>query len=189
MKYKNMFIIFALFSMFLLLCKEDETQTAETHEIKKKTTTTENTSIKASITKKAPVKYPKTFNSYDSLLNLLLSYEDKIMLDPDNMKITRLLMDAAIDSSAGLFYCVGKGIVNPDHPVAVQKQGMQKAAGYTGERWALYLKAWHTGQSISFGKEISGKIKNCTTLFEKQSNDTLYQLLKIPIESVTITIS
>ena len=125
--------------------------------------------------------------NFDSLLNELLPLEDYIMSNPSDTEHIKRLLDAAYDSIGGIFYCVGKGTVNPKLPVSAQQQAIQRAAKNTGARWSLYLKMWREGNIIPFDKEISGQLLTGTNLLiEKSVGDTLYQLLSISADDVRI---
>lgn len=124
-------------------------------------------------------------SNFDSLLNTILPLENNIMTNPSDQQYINQLLEKAFNTETKEFYCVGKGVINPSHPIAIQHQGMRKAARHTGERWSLYLKAWQNGNTITLEKEISGKLQTASTLlYEKIEQDTLYQLLSIPSDSV-----
>jgi len=125
--------------------------------------------------------------NFDSLLAVILPIENEIMSNPSARPPVERLLGVAYNKDAGLFYCVGKGVINPKHPVASQQQGMRRAARSTGERWALYLKAWQKDSEITLENKISGKLQaSVTLLYEKMEGDTLYQLLAIPSDSVQL---
>ena len=125
--------------------------------------------------------------NYDSLFNELLPLENHIMSSPSDTEQINNLLGVAYDSLGGLFYCIGKGTINPELPISAQQPAMQRAAKNTGVRWSLYLKTWQNGNIIPFDKEISGKLLSGTSLLlEKNIGDTLYQLLSISADAVKI---
>jgi len=125
--------------------------------------------------------------NYDSLLQVILPIENKIMINPSAEEPRIRLIEAAYDKNSGLFYCVGKGVENPKQPLAAQHQGMRRAEKKNGERWALYLKAWQKGKKISIENTITGKLQTSgTLLYEKIEGDTLFQLIALPSDSVQL---
>ena len=124
-------------------------------------------------------------SNFDSLLNTILPLENKIMTNPSDQQYINQLLEKAFNTETKEFYCVGKGIINSKQPLAAQHQGMRRAAKNTGERWALYLKAWQKDSLITLENEIAGKLHTTgTLLYEKIEGDTLYQLLAIPSDCV-----
>ncbi|MBD3390759.1 MAG: hypothetical protein GF418_01880 [Chitinivibrionales bacterium] len=123
---------------------------------------------------------------YDSVLSVLLAREDTVFADPENTTLVPPLLSAAFDTSTGAFYVAGKATYNPDYPEPARDEARKRAARYVGERWALYLKAWHTGQSLAFGTRVSGNIMYSKELYSREQDDTLYQLLIVPVGSVVL---
>jgi hypothetical protein len=125
-------------------------------------------------------------SSFDSLLNVLIDLEGRVMADPSSKTAAIDLVYAAFDTSSGCFLTAGKGTYNKSHPESAWNKGRKIASTYDGKRWAMYLKAWSTGGSIVFGKKISGEITYSKTLREKLDGDTLYQLIQVPVGSVIL---
>jgi hypothetical protein len=136
---------------------------------------------------KESMKPEKRVINYDSLFNELLPLGNVILQNPSDTSHIRSLLHAAYDSISGVFYCVGKGTMNPNLPEAAQQQGIKRAAQNTGMRWAVYLKSWQDGNIVPLEKEISGKFSaGCTLLLEKSVGDTLYQLLSVSAGDVKV---
>ena len=142
---------------------------------------------KSKVSIKETMKAQNRVINYDSLFKELLPLENHIMSNPSDTDNIKRLLGAAYDSIGGVFYCVGKGTVNPKLPAAAQQQAIKRAAKNTGMRWAIYLKSWQSGNIVPVDKEISGKFSTGSTLLlEKSVGDTLYQLLSISAEDVKI---
>jgi hypothetical protein len=123
---------------------------------------------------------------YDSLLSVMLSWEDKIFSRPADTSLVRSFLKASFDTLSGAFFVAGKGTGNPEFPKEAQDVERQRVARYVGQRWALYLKAWGMGNRITFGKQISGQIMYCKDLRSKATPDTFYILLQIPVGSIVL---
>lgn len=142
---------------------------------------------KSKVSIKETMKAQNRVINYDSLFKKLLPLENHIMSNPSDTDNIKRLLGAAYDSIGGIFYCVGKGTVNPKLPAAAQQQAIKRAAKNTGMRWAIYLKSWQSGNIVPVDKEISGKFSTGSTLLlEKSVGDTLYQLLSISAGDVKI---
>ncbi len=164
-----------ILSIFFLFCREEIEE--KTRSKPAGTTLTEKTALSARA----------TISNYDSLLNILLPLANTVMQNPTNSSFAMELLDAAFHTEGGRFYCIGKGVVNPKHPAAAQQQGLKKAARHTGERWALYLKAWQSDSTLSFGTKLSGRLLHAGSVHvEKMMGDTLYQLLSVSADSVEL---
>jgi hypothetical protein len=127
-----------------------------------------------------------TIANYDSLLTLLLARQDSVFNKPGSALNVSALLSVSFDTVKGCFITVGKAAFNPDFPEQARNPARIRASKYVGERWALYLKAWHTGQKILFGQPISGTITYSNDLFSKETGDTFYQLIQIPLGSVVL---
>jgi hypothetical protein len=127
-----------------------------------------------------------TQHNFDSLLSLILSLQNAVAANPASAELTVKLKSAALDTPNGGFLTAGTGVFNPEFPEGAKEQGRIRSARYTGERWALYLKAWHTGTNLAFGNPVSGAITFSRELLSRESGDTLYQLLLVPVGSVVL---
>jgi hypothetical protein len=127
-----------------------------------------------------------TIINYDSLLSLLIRLQNSISANPRDSRLIPPLLTEAFDTVSGSFLIVGKGIPNKEFPEAAWDAARKMAALQDGKRWGLYLKAWRTGDMRNFGQTISGTITYSKVLFDRLSNDTLYQLIQIPIGSIVI---
>jgi hypothetical protein len=127
-----------------------------------------------------------TQSYYDSILSVILARQDAVFARPAETRLIDSLLCASFDSSSGAFYVAGKATFNPDYPESAREKGRERAARYAGERWALYLKSWHTGPRVRFGTSISGTIAYSKEMHTRQQNDTLYELLLIPVGSVVV---
>ncbi len=139
------------------------------------------------LTEKTAQSARATISNYDSLLNILLPLANEVMQNPANSSASKELLDAAFHTEGGRFYCIGKGTANPKMSAAAQRPGLRKAARHTGERWALYLKAWQNDNTLSFGTKLSGRLLHAGSIhIEKMMGDTLYQLLSVSADSVEL---
>lgn len=137
----------------------------------------------------APTSEPApadTVIHYESLMNSILILQEAITADPTTTHLPGRLLRLATDTVAGCFLSVGKGVPNPAMPESARTASVRRAAKCTGERWALYLKAWHTGKEILFGQMIKGKVVYGKVLYERLSADTLYALCSVPVGSVVL---
>jgi hypothetical protein len=94
------------------------------------------------------------------------------------------LLKLSLDTGNGCFYIAGTGIQNKKFPAGTQAESKKRAATLIAERWALYLKLWHNGKLTPFGMSVSGTIDYSKVVFDTESEDTLYMLLKIPRSSI-----
>lgn len=124
--------------------------------------------------------------SPDTVLPLVRSLQDDIYASPKDTGWITPLLTASYDSACGCFYVVGKGVANPDQPPEAARPGQIRAAETDAKRWALYLKAWHTGDRRAFGADIAGEVSYTRSLLEKAEGDTLVVLLQVPVGSVTV---
>jgi hypothetical protein len=122
------------------------------------------------------------------LLSLLIRLENDVYVNIPSRDILSLskLKQVSFDSASGCFLIAGKGAFNKSHPVAAWDRGRKMAASYDAKRWALYLKTWRDGSTIAFGNKISGEVSYSRILCERSDGDTLYQLIQVPIGSVTV---
>jgi hypothetical protein len=123
---------------------------------------------------------------YDSLTDQLLALQNAVHDNPGNTKAIAALLKVSVDTASGCLLLVGKGTTNQTTPDATWEAARRTAAKLDAQRWALYEKAWHTGEMVRYGRKISGDIMYSKTLFERQGDDTLCQLLQIPIGSVVV---
>jgi len=129
---------------------------------------------------------PSPTPSADSLYASVRPLQDSVYVHPKDSARRAVLLAAAFDSASGSFFVVGKGVANPTRHDQTGRQGQVRASESDAKRWALYLKAWHTGDTRLFGERIRGEVTYSTTLLERTEGDTLYQLLQIPVGSVTV---
>jgi hypothetical protein len=122
----------------------------------------------------------------DSLLAKLIALQDSISGRPENTGLIAPLLRAAYDQETGCFFVVGKGMYSANLPQASWKRGRKIAASFDGKRWALYCKTWSQGNTIQFGKHVSGNISYDKVVFEKFTGDTLFQLLMVPSGSIIL---
>ncbi|NLE03005.1 MAG: hypothetical protein GX640_24305 [Fibrobacter sp.] len=154
-----------LFSLFLFLsCREEKSSTS-------------NTSEKHQSRQQIKIDYP-------SLLDTLLVIQNEIMHAPDNKGLQQKLLLSAFDSISGSFLAAGTGISPIDQKPVIAEQLRLRTAKMVAQRWALYLKAWRSGNSVQFGDSISGTITYNTEVYSKMRNDTLYLIVQIPVGSI-----
>lgn len=120
------------------------------------------------------------------LLEKLLALQNNVSDTPWRPRLVSPLLQAAFDPESGCFYVVGKGIHSADLPEASRDRGRKIASSFDGKRWALYCKAWSQGDTIPFGKPLSGKISYSKVVFDKVTGDTLFQLLMVPAGSILL---
>jgi hypothetical protein len=125
-------------------------------------------------------------HNYDSLLTAILALQDSLVLSPQSDTLIDAFLSLSFDSASGSYFIAGKGVANETQPEAMQQSGKVRAAESTAKRWALYLRAWHLDKEVPFGKEISGTVAYSKTVFERQTPDTLFRLLQVPIGSVSV---
>jgi len=140
----------------------------------------------ASSSRSRPIQPIDTAALYESLLGRLCTLQDSLDGTPRDSSLTAALYRTSLDTENGAFLTVGKAAFNPEFPEAARRQARSRAALYVGERWALYMKAWHTGEKIPFGAPVSGTITYSKELYKKEIGDTLYQLILTPIGSVVL---
>jgi len=124
--------------------------------------------------------------NYDSLLSVIKPLQDSIYQNPSDISLFTPFFEKAFDSTSGSFYVLGKGFANKNHPRESWNAARKAAARYSGQRWALYLKAYQSQQPVSFGTSMQGQIVYSKVVHETLQNDTLYQLLQIPASSVVL---
>jgi len=127
-----------------------------------------------------------TVLNYDSLITLLLELQSRILEDPANTRLFPRLVTASFDTISGSFLVVGRGVANQGMPEGTWNAGKKMAASLDAKNWALYNKSWRQGNMIPRTKQVRGTIAYSRVLFERENNDTLYQLLEIPIGSIVI---
>ena len=143
--------------------------------------------VESSVSIKESMKPENRVVNYDSLFNKLLPLGNLVLQNPSDTAHIRPLLDAAYDSVSGVFYCIGKGTMNPKLPEAAQQQAIKRAAQNTGMRWAIYLKSWQKGNMVSLDRNLSGQFSaGSTLLLEKNVGDTLFQLLSVSAEDINI---
>jgi hypothetical protein len=96
------------------------------------------------------------------------------------------LLQVSFDPVSGCFFIVGTGVSNNALPRAAHRAARQKAALNTALRWALYLKAWHTGKHIAFGSPIEGHVAYHSVVSEQVRGDTLFLIVQVPVGSVEL---
>lgn len=119
-------------------------------------------------------------------LERLLDLQATVYSKKDDLNAAQALLSFSFDSTTGCFLTVGKGTINPAHPASARKAGRKLAAGYEGKRWGLYLKVWYSGTWIPFGTPIEGEVVYSKVLHERIANDTLYQLMILPLGSIVV---
>lgn len=122
----------------------------------------------------------------DTLYARVLPLQNSVYVNMKDSALRVALLRAAFDSASASFFVVGKGVANPTRHDKTGRQGQVRASDADAKRWALYLKAWYTGDMRPFGERIRGEVTYSTTLLERTEGDTLYQLLQIPVGSVTV---
>ncbi len=120
------------------------------------------------------------------VMERLLQLQRELRTNGSNRVLAEKLKSLSFDTTSGCFLTVGKGTINPNHPASAQAAGRKLAAGYDGKRWAVYLKAWHTGNWVPFGDPVKGEVVYSKILHETLSRDTLYQLLLVPVGSIVV---
>jgi hypothetical protein len=123
---------------------------------------------------------------FESLMNRLRDLQDTMYADPANSRLIPPLVKAAFDSTTGCFHVVGKGCADSSYPAAAVKALQKTAARNDAMRWALYLKSWRRGDMRPLSRQVRGEIAYSRVLFEKDTGDTLYQLLQVPIGSIVV---
>jgi hypothetical protein len=123
---------------------------------------------------------------YEAALRRVLALQDSVRAHPRDRRLVASLLKASFDTTAGSFVAIGKGLTNPSLPEGAWEAARKTAAKHDGTRWALYLKAWHTGDTRPFGEEIHGEVMYSKVLLEHVVDDTLYQLLQIPVGSIVV---
>jgi hypothetical protein len=137
------------------------------------------------VTAKLPPPAP-TPADYDAILSRILALQDAIRNKSSDLTLIPPLVTASFDTVTGSFRVVGKGVPNPKSPEATWNASRKTAAKSDALRWVLYLKAWRMGNMKAFGTRISGEIMYSTVLYERQGDDTLCQLVEVPIGSVVL---
>ena len=122
----------------------------------------------------------------DSLFDRIRLQEAAIAAYPSNERLVKELLGSALDSSAGCVYSIGKGTIDTALPATAQPVSQKIAAKYSAEKWALYCKAWLSGEKIPYGAPISGKVLYEKNLRARMKNDTLFLLLMVPVGSVVV---
>ncbi len=130
------------------------------------------------------VKEVQSSENYDSLLTVILSFQNRLIAQPQKKELMQEMLSASFQKSSGCFLAAGKGIYNNKFPESIRESERQKAALLTAQRWAFYLKKWNEGNMIPFGTPVSGTISYSTNLLQKTSKDTLILLVQIPLGSI-----
>jgi hypothetical protein len=121
----------------------------------------------------------------EMLITRLARFHDRLRTAGDD-SLKDALVAASWDSTAGGFICLGKGVVNPKLPQAVWHETQHKAALLTAERWALYLKKWRDKQYVATDHDISGQVVYHKEICACEKEDTLWQLVMIPLGSISV---
>jgi hypothetical protein len=120
----------------------------------------------------------------DSLFDALLELEQAVAATPDDRRAVKNLCAKSLDSLAGCFYLVGTGVKNPSLPEDAQPAARKTAAKFSAEKWALYLKALHCGEKITYGETVKGRVLYTKELRTRITEDSLYMLVMVPVGSV-----
>jgi hypothetical protein len=122
----------------------------------------------------------------DSLMPVILELEGRLFATPRDAGLMRQFARATYDTASGSLYLAGKGVADPRADKATWESARQRAASIDAQRWALYAKAWHTGDKRAFGRKIRGDVSYTRACAEKLVGDTLYQMIQVPVGSVTV---
>jgi len=130
-----------------------------------------------------PVKDSLRINSlFDTLWLLQCAVAEK----PADQKKIQDLCEKSIDTLAGCFYVVGKGVRNTDLPEDTQDAFRKTSAKFAAQKWALFLKAKNEGEIISFGETIKGDVLYKKELRSRVSDDSLLVMFMVPVGSVVV---
>lgn len=129
-------------------------------------------------------KMPISATNLDSLTFLLADIEQRIMHCANDHTLQQVFLHHAFDTLKGGFHVAGTGL-SPKNSIGGNLLA-KKAAEKTALRWALYAKSWHLNVDIAFGTPISGTISYHTPLVTIARNDTIYQLIFVPLGSIEI---
>jgi hypothetical protein len=122
----------------------------------------------------------------DSLFDVLWQLECAVAEKPADKKRTKKLLAKSLDTTAGCFYIVGKGLKNLDLPEEARQLAQKTSAKYAAEKWVLYLKALYSGEKISYGEQIAGDVLYKKDLRTRTMDDSLFVLVMVPVGSVVV---
>lgn len=122
----------------------------------------------------------------DSLFDALMKFETAVAANPDDGTQVQNLREKSLDTVAGCFRIVGTGMKNPDLPEDAQPAARKAAAKFSAEKWALYLKALDSGEKVTFGTPIQGRVLYTKVLRTKMAGDSLFVLVMVPTGSVVV---
>jgi hypothetical protein len=122
----------------------------------------------------------------DSLLDCLWQLECAVAEKPGDRKRARMLLSKSLDTAAGCFCVVGKGLKNPGLPEAARTPAQKLAAQYAAEKWALFLKNLSEGDKTRYGAQIAGRVLYKKDLRSRIAGDSLFVLVMVPAGSVAV---
>lgn len=124
------------------------------------------------------------FPDYDSLLFRLKQRQSGICAAPTDSLLRKLLVDDALDTQRCTFSVVGISTADSNLPYDAKLHKLKNDAQQDAFRWSLYLKAWYWGKDVRYGTKIFGTVSYSRILTEQIREDTLLQLIQIPIHSI-----
>lgn len=122
----------------------------------------------------------------DSLFDTLRQLELAVAEKPVDRNRVKKLLEKSLDTANGCFYIVGKGLKNPDLPEEARPLALKTAAKFAAEKWALYLKALNSGEKITYGTPVTGKVLYKKDLLTRVVDDSLFMLVMVPLGSVVM---
>jgi len=166
------FLLLLISLSMLLLCREN-------NPTEKK--------LKRSSRKSIAPKEIVTVDNYDSLLTNLVQLENAVSQYPDSSELIGQLLKMSSLVKVGHLFVAGIGVVLDENvEPEIHQIEKERACRHSAKDWALYVKAHLNDSKITPRTKIAGKIMYSTTILEIERNDTLFQLVKMPVSSVVI---
>ncbi|MFW5960351.1 MAG: hypothetical protein ACOCSE_04460 [Chitinivibrionales bacterium] len=124
---------------------------------------------------------------YNALFDSILNKEISVTENPDNFDALSELFETAFIKKMCEYLVVGIGAADrktPDN--TIQRITQKKSANASANRWAMFLKTYHTGNNLAYGSPVPGRIMYSRTIKQRTSRDTLYILKSIPVSSIVL---
>ncbi len=124
---------------------------------------------------------------YNTLFDSIVNKERAVAENPDDFDAVSELFETAFIKKRCEYLVVGIGVANrktPDN--TIQRITQKKSANASANKWAMFLKTYHTGNNLAYGSPVPGRIMYSRTIKQRTSRDTMYILKSIPISSIVL---